>query len=583
MNRINYKDAKKFFCFLICLILISCGRESEQQRNIVEINQGKSIVGDIDWRDINGNTKGSLEEVNAAAVGYLSLSNSRCTGFLISEKHVMTNQHCIGNQKEAKGTKLYLKRERGQSWWSREATYRCEKFITANEKLDFAIIECEGNPGKKHGFVKFNTEPSRQYDDIYLIHQNCDYKTNSNCRPKKKVGHGHVVSYYDKYILHNADSLGGSSGAPLFDQKTHKVIGLHNTGWNEDYRTGRGDYNGAIKISDIASYLEREDPAAYKLLYGSNVDVPDVTPFDFASVNFDVNVYQKENGRGVYSYKMNVGDNDLEAISSVDYSFLGSRFSKKVTTRDFSLAIFSNSREITAMIKVNLKSGESRTYEVRAKLDLPDASAFQVEKVDLMYEFSAGSADEGRNLFVLSLKEQEEGQLDLIEKVTYKVMKSNKYPTPMEVTSRENNFALSISSFRTEYEIEVTFNLVDQRQITKVFVIKGEKPVEPVEPVEPVIDASSFKLVVKTKGVIMYDGEVFKPFKLEIAASLEVLDEVESVLYFVTDTIANMVEDKDSNFSSPVYLTTAGVLKTQGVMIKLKNGKLIQLDGATIK
>ena len=103
-------------------------------------------------------------------------------------------------------------------------------------------------------------------DVTYIVHQNCDYFSIENCFPTKKKSTGKVLdsSLYGEELetsnkfFHDADILQGSSGAPIFDKGSRKVMGLLNVEYrvSEDKNDGRGPMNGAIKMWKLPGFGE---------------------------------------------------------------------------------------------------------------------------------------------------------------------------------------------------------------------------------------------------------------------------------------------------------------------------------------
>lgn len=220
----------------------------------------KIIVGNFepDWLNVE-NVDNELVQEQSRAIGRLIMPakrNAACTAFLISDDIVMTNEHCIGSAEDAVGAKVIF----NYSEEGKPETFVCDKFISNNEKLDYALLKCHGSPGSIFGTVKLApTEPENGIA-IYVVHQNCDYYQIKGCKRSKKVSFGNLVGFNLFRVHHNADTLPGSSGAPIFSLDTHEVIGLHNSGSGheetEGRRNGRGRMNLGIKMSQIVSEIQ---------------------------------------------------------------------------------------------------------------------------------------------------------------------------------------------------------------------------------------------------------------------------------------------------------------------------------------
>lgn len=239
----------------------------------VEAQNGEQvIIGGVNWEEINTLSDSSPERVNSRAVGYISIpaKGTRCTGFLINDNVVMTNEHCISNQSEAQGATVSFRREAGVPW-SEWATFNCGTYLGDSATYDYALLQCEGSPGQTHGVLELEARNASTNDSLYVIHQNCDYYQAPGCTPNKKISRGQITRV-DTEFRHNADTLGGSSGSPVFSQTSHKVFALHHVGVGND-GNGRGSYNYAVKMSNILNDLASRFPNV--TLGGGSVLAPD--------------------------------------------------------------------------------------------------------------------------------------------------------------------------------------------------------------------------------------------------------------------------------------------------------------------
>jgi V8-like Glu-specific endopeptidase len=220
--------------------------------------KGAVIVGAVDWQEVNTLPEGSAERHNSRAVAYLSLpaTGKRCTGFLIAPDVLMTNQHCVTTAAAAQGARAYFRREAGAT--GPDAGFDCSTFLGNDAGLDMALLSCAGAPGDTYGVLELAARTMAQGAPIYVIHQNCDYYSQPSCSPTKKLSPGRVTATRGE-ISYDADTLGGSSGSPLFSRTTHEVVGLHHVGVGGD-GTGRGSANRAVPMTAILPVLAARYP-----------------------------------------------------------------------------------------------------------------------------------------------------------------------------------------------------------------------------------------------------------------------------------------------------------------------------------
>lgn len=255
--------AKKFATHLLLVITavatLACGKKD--MSGSANAIQSSVIIGDIDWRETEDLAASSFEARNARAVGKIDLpwADSRCTAFLIAEDIIMTNQHCIEQAGHAQGVTATFDLVDGSSADDRQV-FDCSEFIGNDETLDFALLRCQGSPGAQYGTVNLASVAASANSDLYVIHQNCDYYTVQDCVPTKKISTGKLVSIRteDGEYVHNADTLGGSSGSPVFGTN-HEVIAIHHAGAG-GWFNGRGYENYAVPMHKIVAKIHASFP-----------------------------------------------------------------------------------------------------------------------------------------------------------------------------------------------------------------------------------------------------------------------------------------------------------------------------------
>jgi hypothetical protein len=183
------------------------------------------IIGNNDWINYTktGDEAQNANERTVAQVKIPALIAS-CTGFLINEDTLMTNNHCIAAASYAVNVKAIFRDTDGT-----RTTYSCDQFITTSTLYDFTLVRCTNSPGLKFGWVGLAKEIPVQYTPIYLVEENCDFISNPRCTIDKFVAFGEVLISQANRTFHDADTLAGSSGSPIFSRDTHQVISLHNS------------------------------------------------------------------------------------------------------------------------------------------------------------------------------------------------------------------------------------------------------------------------------------------------------------------------------------------------------------------
>lgn len=264
------KTTKHLLLAFLVLATIACGKK--EMTSDSSAIQSSVIIGDIDWVETETLAASSFQARNARAVGKINLpwADSRCTAFLISEDVIMTNQHCIEQASHAQGVKVTFDLVEGVTADQRQE-FDCSTFIGNDEELDFALLRCEGSPGAQYGTVKLARRAATAGSDLYVIHQNCDYYTEQECEPTKKLSNGKLVKIRteDGEYAHNADTLGGSSGSPVFGAN-HEVIAIHHAGAG-GWFNGRGYENYAVPMHAIVTRINTKFPS---VLSGGTAPAP---------------------------------------------------------------------------------------------------------------------------------------------------------------------------------------------------------------------------------------------------------------------------------------------------------------------
>lgn len=259
----NIKNVHLLPLLLISLLVTTaCGKRDGASGSGFEVTQSSIIVGGLDWEEITSLKASAEEAENALAVAHVDLPvmGSRCTGFLITEEVLMTNQHCIPTSSHSRGVTVSFNVVEGVSKGSEER-FDCSEFIGNNQELDFALLKCKGKPGRKYGVVSLSSSQVTSGTNIYVIQQNCDYYSDRDCYYTKKISYG-LANPENGSLTHDADTLGGSSGSPVFSQSGHKVVGIHHAGLGNN-GFGRGVENYAVPMSKIVPFITQNFPSVF--------------------------------------------------------------------------------------------------------------------------------------------------------------------------------------------------------------------------------------------------------------------------------------------------------------------------------
>ena len=274
--------------------LVACGqwREAEpdserarayalRQRNLGHPAGPESIIGDSeDFLRASFLAQGAAV---ARAVAYVEVNSDQgselATGFLISPRLFLTNQHVIADAAAARGTRLTFLRELDARGVPRATTSyllapeRLALFSPADQ-LDYALIALgERQSGtatvEELGFCPLSDQP-----DKHVIGMAANIIQHPSGWMKMiSIRNNTVTARTEHTLLYETDTQQGSSGSPVFNDDW-QLVALHH--WGEPYRdAGTGDQplrkvNEGIRISalyrDLLARLPTLPPEARALL-----------------------------------------------------------------------------------------------------------------------------------------------------------------------------------------------------------------------------------------------------------------------------------------------------------------------------
>lgn len=210
-------------------------------------------VYDGDHATVVGQVRGAV-----AKLTFLKLKNGKrrrftCTGFMIASDLMVTNEHCV-NTPAVCGTAT------AQFGYALTAfgntppvdQYRCKEVVTTSVKHDLAMLQLEKPAGERWGTLRFAAADPAMDDRLFIIqHPNGEPKQISDI-DCKVVGIPAPGRAPNVDLAHACDTLGGSSGSPVFNI-AGEVIGLHHWG-----RSRSGTYknaNRAVRGTEVRSAL----------------------------------------------------------------------------------------------------------------------------------------------------------------------------------------------------------------------------------------------------------------------------------------------------------------------------------------
>jgi V8-like Glu-specific endopeptidase len=176
-----------------------------------------------------------------------------CSGFLISEDNLITNQHCIDRKETCVDNAVAIfGYELTETGLDEGQQFECVDLLASDAALDFALVRLGSKPGKKYGWLELAARAAEQDEQAYLIQH-------PGGEPKQIARKQCFVSTLNAEgtrpgtdLGHQCDTIGGASGSPLLG-KDFKVVGLHHLGFSSIGRWK--NENRAVQIGKVIELI----------------------------------------------------------------------------------------------------------------------------------------------------------------------------------------------------------------------------------------------------------------------------------------------------------------------------------------
>lgn len=168
------------------------------------------------------------------------------SGFMISENLLLTNHHVFSNPEEAKSANAIFRFEKGNNGVflnPKIYTAKPDTFFMTNSELDFSIVYLNNSPAKVHGTITLK----KRHDKVLLFERVNIIQHPAGQDKKISLQDNKVVTFFESKLHYLADTMGGSSGSPVFNN-SWELVALHHAGSNT--------HNVGIRISAICSKIE---------------------------------------------------------------------------------------------------------------------------------------------------------------------------------------------------------------------------------------------------------------------------------------------------------------------------------------
>ena len=228
----------------------------------IEDAQLESIVGENDFQHMYELESDPLLTKAGRSVAKLSFFVGRrqytCTGFMISDYILLTNEHCVNSQDICNTTTAVFGYK-----WIRAGTgfdlnigeaFACEEYIYSNFPADWSLLKINGAAGAKDRWGHLTVAPARVAPNtpMFMIQHPAGYPkivSKRDCRVVTHNASGRVAGLETDFG-HSCDTVRGSSGAPMLSADLGVVVGQHHWGFDRSDPRWAAE-NRAIHVTEL--------------------------------------------------------------------------------------------------------------------------------------------------------------------------------------------------------------------------------------------------------------------------------------------------------------------------------------------
>ncbi len=187
--------------------------------------------------------------INTRPVARLSFqsggSSFVCTGWLVAGPNantMFTNNHCVANQTEVSTIQARFNYQTTTCTGTTQATatnYAGGTFLRTHSGLDYTLFTLQGNPEATWGeYTATSKQPTASMSINFPQHPGGGLKRIAFWKDSAHTLRCNVTGVNETYggatsgsqMSYSCDSEGGSSGSPIMDAGTGRIIGIHHFG-----------------------------------------------------------------------------------------------------------------------------------------------------------------------------------------------------------------------------------------------------------------------------------------------------------------------------------------------------------------
>jgi len=189
----------------------------------------------------------------AQSVCRIVTDTSYGSGFLIASRNfIMTNNHVLPDADTAASSSAQFDYDEDDILYTVELDP--DTFFITDKKLDFTIVACNPDPLPD----EVTAIPLLRDVDTITRGERVNIVQHPAGRKKEISLHDNKVNYvYDVAIRYTADTEGGSSGSPVFNNQWN-LVALHHAGWSDAEGAAS---NEGIRLAAIVEHLVTQNVA----------------------------------------------------------------------------------------------------------------------------------------------------------------------------------------------------------------------------------------------------------------------------------------------------------------------------------
>jgi S1-C subfamily serine protease len=215
-----------------------------------------SQVGENNLKEIYEIEDPLVRKVASGVAKLTLVKNGRiksCTGWLVADDLLLTNEHCIANQAECEtAVAMFGYQRKDATQFEAGEQFACKTHEAGQHARDFALLRLDGSPGASERW-----QVLRPCDRALVGGEKLAIVQHPGGLPKMAVVEecavkapsvkGRTGVDEETDFSHVCDTQRGSSGSPVLDDK-QEVVGLHHLGFGT---SPFADVNRAVKLNEI--------------------------------------------------------------------------------------------------------------------------------------------------------------------------------------------------------------------------------------------------------------------------------------------------------------------------------------------